>query len=134
MKKEDSFKLLFADVNKQYAKLNEHSIWMIIATLACWGVSNRIVQMAGIVIVFTIYIYQLLSIEKALINSRIKRFKALKDKQGLHLTSRRLKLVKQKMRQTDMHCWITVICFLFVWVSFFLIGFNFGLTIATSAK
>ena len=122
-----SFKLFFVDISKQFRDLDKHFIWMFIATIGCWGIPSAIAQPIAIFLVLCITIYHLDSLIKKKIEQGSKRFNAIKDMYGQHLTASRLKLVKRKMRQIVIQkLWITVSCVIFVLLSFFLIGVKFG--------
>ncbi len=38
-----------------YQKLNDHAIWLFLATLACWSVSNHIIRYIALVIVLVFF-------------------------------------------------------------------------------
>ena len=131
----NSFRLLFVDISKQFKELDKHSIWLLIATIGCWGIPSAIAQSIAMSLVFFITGYQLESLLKQNNKDNLKRFNAIKDMYGRHLTANRLKSVKRKMRQLVIQqLWISVSCFFFVFLSFFLIGVKFGSELVTAHK
>ena len=127
----NSFKSLFVDISKQLKELDKHSIWLLIATIGCWGIPSAIAQSIAMSLVFFITAYQLKSLMEQKKENNFKRFNAIKDMYGQHLTANRLKLVKRKMRQLIIQqLWISASCLVFVFLSFFLIGIKFGKELA----
>ncbi len=126
-----SFKLLFVDISKQFKELNKHFIWLLIATIGCWGIPSAIAQPIAILLVFLITVFQLEQFLKII----FKKYNAIKDLYGLVLTANRLKFVKRKMRQLVIQqIWISISCLIFVFLSFFLIGVKLGSGLATAHK
>ena len=134
-KESDSFKLLFVDISKQFNELNKHSIWLLIATIGCWGIPSSIVQFIAISLVFFIAMYQIDSLKKQKAKNYLKKFDIIKDMYGQYLTASRLKLVRRKMRQHVLkQNWISISCLTFVSLSFFYIGLKLGRALATAQK
>ena len=133
-KEDDSFKLLFVDISQQIKELDKHSVWLLIATIGCWGIPNAIAQSIAMFLVFFIA-YQLESLIKQKIKTNFKRFNVIKDRYGQYLNANRLKLVRRKTRQFVIQkLSISVSCLVFVFLSFFLIGVNFGRELVTAHK
>ena len=130
-KKKDSFKLLFVDISKQSKELNKHSIWLLIATIGCWGIPSSIAQPIAMFLVFFISVYPLESLIKQKTKNYFKRYNVIKNMYGQYLTVNRLRLVRRKMRQhVVQQIRISVLCLIFVFLSFLLIGIKFGRELA----
>jgi len=134
-KENDSFKLLFVDISKQFKELDKHTIWLLIGTIGCWGIPSSIAQSIAMSLIFFISIYPLDSLIKQKQKHYFKKFNVIKDMYGQYLTANRLKLVRRKMRQHIIQqIWISVSCLIFVFLSFFLIGVKFGRELVTAQK
>jgi len=134
-KENDSFKLLYVDISEQFKELDKRSIWLLIATIGCWGIPSSIVQSIAISVILFISIYTLESSIKQKTKNYKKKFNEIKDMYGQHLTANRLKSVRRKIRQhVIQQIWITVSCLIFVSLSFFLIGVKFGRELSTAQK
>ena len=111
------FKLLFDDISKQYNEMNRHSLWLLIATIGCWGIPDDNVQAIAMSIVVIIALYQISSLNQRMIRNNV-RFNLIKDMYGKHLTVGRLKKFKRKKRQVIIQkVWIYVLCMVFVLIS-----------------
>jgi len=132
--KNNSFKLLFADISKQFKELNERSIWLLIATIGCWGIPNGMIQAIAMLLVFSLALYQIYPLER-MIKKRIESLNHIKEAYGQNLTAGRLKFVKRKMRQFFIQqLWIAASCMVFVWISFFFIGLKLGIGLKIAYK
>ena len=126
-KKNHSSKLLFDDLSKQYKEWNKYSIWLLIATIGCWGIPNDIIKAFAMILVLLSAVSQMQSLEKKIKEKIIIRLNLFKEMYGQHLTESRLKLYKRKMLQVAIQqLWISVLCLIFVFISFFIIGFQLG--------
>jgi hypothetical protein len=123
------------NMNKQFKELNEHSIWLLIATIGCWGIPNVIIQAIAIFLVFLLTLYKIQSLEKQIKENKKVRLNLIKNLYGQYLTDSRLKMFRRKMRQVAIkQLWITVWCGAFVFLSLFLIGTKFGFELVSAYK
>ena len=127
-KRNNSFKILFVDMSKQYKEWNKHSIWLLIATIGCWGISNIIIQAFAMLLIFIITMSQFHSLEIQIKEQKTVKLNLIKEMYGRHFTDSRVKLFKRKMWQFAIQqLWISALCMVFVFVSIFLIGFQLGI-------